>query len=138
MREIKFKIWDEENKKIIEWEELRLLPVWEVFTKNTDKDTMKILEFSGMSDRLGNQLYEGDIVEYENEKYCVNYLNSPKCWKLMGVSIRGDLGGYRIDGVARKSLLLANQYMHPELLKEYLNEYTAKLIKSSKESNENS
>lgn len=74
MREHKFKVWDKENKRMIEWDELKLLPSWEIFTKNKENDTMIVFEFSGLVDKLGNEIYEGDVIEYQGEKYHLEFL----------------------------------------------------------------
>lgn len=120
MRNIKFKIWDKVNKNMIEWKGLRYLPIWKVFTQNKEEDTMEILEYSGVNDRLGNEIYDGDIIEFEGKIYIMKYLNTFHSWRLMGMKYDGkntDKKDLDIKEIANKSLLLANQYMHSDFLK---------------------
>lgn len=126
MRDIKFKVWDKVNKRMIEWEELILLPIWEVFTINTEEDTMEILEFSGMTDKLGNELYEGDIIEYQNEKYRIDYMEGEKSWKILGITTHEDTTSYDMEIVSKNSLLLENSYRNPTFLDNCLDEFAHK------------
>ena len=61
MREIKFRAWDKDNKKIIKWEKLV-----KNHTVSVDPDIsperFTFMQFTGLLDKNGKDIYEGDIV----------------------------------------------------------------------------
>ncbi len=68
MRKVKFRLWDNENARMTQ----PMQPVW--FEENHWEDTdfaecarkcdHVLMQFSGMTDRNGKEVYEGDIVRY--------------------------------------------------------------------------
>ena len=55
MREIKFRAWDKETKQF-NWIELTNGETW------IDKDWEPLQQFTGLLDKHGKEIYEGDIV----------------------------------------------------------------------------
>ena len=60
MREIKFRKWDEENKEMIDGDCLAFeeyAPLSELLTQDG------IMQYTGLTDKNGKEIYEGDILE---------------------------------------------------------------------------
>ncbi len=129
MREIKFRVWTEWNKKMMSPEELmesKCMPIGMLMTKSN----FIFLQFTGLKDKNGKEIYEGDIIKYirrwqdsfgekgeeeialiEVETYGLRlYLRQDKIWK---AGLKNIL---HIDGVT-KCEVVGNIYENPELIK---------------------
>ena len=60
-REIKFRIWNDYDKKMIYWNELLKNNLANIFTiPSYDK---WLMQYTGLHDKNGKEIYEGDIVQ---------------------------------------------------------------------------
>lgn len=67
MREIKFRVWDILNKKIRIWENIFHLPAWEIFPGTPEQRCFEVMQYTGVEDKNGNEIYEGDLVKFSSE-----------------------------------------------------------------------
>ena len=65
MREIKFRAWDKENKKIISWEDIKVYEDNSPYLSdyfNFKNTPIILMQYTGLKDKNGKEIYEGDIV----------------------------------------------------------------------------
>lgn len=114
-REIKFRIWNDYDKKMIHWNELLEKNLANIFTIPSYNKCL--MQYIGLHDKNGKEIYEGDILKSIrwNDIYLV---------KQMGTAYylcrKGKNGFNKITtwNNAEKSEVIGNIYDNPELLGE--------------------
>ena len=128
MREIKFRAWFEVEKKMVESENLGFQyegdeenPFTFAFDKTdidesgNEKGTLcfALMQYTGLKDKNGREIYEGDIVE------CFRESNSVVCMKMnaWGLDTNG-IGFKPFYEIYGHCEIIGNIYEHHELLED--------------------
>ena len=124
-REIKFRIWDVENKEMLKVQELDFEPTFyggriairpDQYNDYFDTEDMILMQYTGLHDKNGKEIYEGDIVGDNKIKWIVKwnkhrmgfslYPTTKQLYDEMPINVENKLG-FKI---------LGNIYDNPELL----------------------
>jgi len=90
MRTIRFRAWDNDNKQMLDVQELNFEECFyggftqirtTMYSDYFDIREMPLMQYTGLKDKNGKEIYEGDIVRFPaNDEYDeVNYI-SYECW----------------------------------------------------------
>jgi hypothetical protein len=125
MREIKFRAWDKVNKC---WYKTELeFYGFALFGECTlmcpprvsDLKNLEITQFTGLKDKNGKEIYEGDILKIKElppqEVFWVNELAQ---YRLLPFDCRNEWDKGRTIEFAKIGIVIGNIYENPELLKE--------------------
>ena len=122
MREIKFRAWDREIKKTYQWEELieQMSVIFDLLNGRRAKHCNKtLLEYTGLKDKSGKEIYEGDIVGYKEKLWGKEV--TEVAWGLAGGvwSVPDANGFYLLSELLKKHKceIIGNIYENKELLK---------------------
>lgn len=120
MREIKFRAWNTSTKEMFNVDVLAISAcTWDCPDHGKRgvsiayQPHIKIMQYTGLKDKNGKGIYEGDIVQYWGGEYWYG------CWKYSGEIIIKDLiGDCFMLGEHEYLGIIGNIYENPELLKE--------------------
>ena len=128
MKEIKFRAWDEFGKKIVSWQQLQRLPHWW-----TGAPRMILMQYTGLKDKNGKEIYEGDILEVPMPGLTYDIMSVE--WKRIGrdegwmLCEKGEalypvswaIGNERTPGLLNdwddRTKIIGNIYENPKILK---------------------
>lgn len=117
MKEIKFRAWHE-HSGMIEWDKLKdyvdLGNVLGVYP------TLKVMQYTGLKDKNGKEVYEGDIINYVEEDYLSHermgkVVFEDFAWRITGDSYRRPF--YSSTNAIEQVEIIGNVYENSELLK---------------------
>ena len=116
MRDIKFRVWDEQFKRMCKKpEQIRLnIANGNVHGSRSggNVETWKLMQFTGLKDVNGVEIYEGDILEEDNQRFLVVFDKNWAKFKLQHGKVVQHPEWNR--GVMMP--VIGNIYQHPELL----------------------
>jgi len=112
---IKFKVWDKTDQKMFSWEDIKNmrmeigegyevgLPISEI----ENNKTFDWLQYTGLHDKNGKEIYEGDILDHAYGKHSV-------VWN----TYRWELSDGHAILWSNRCEVIGNIYENPELLTE--------------------
>ena len=105
MREIKFRLFTNVDKKMIQHEELMTMPIRDWINHPN------LMQFTGLHDKNGKEIFEGDILKYDGmpHLYSIVEFFDAAFWAC-------DRNGKTVIGEPKFVEVLGNIYENPELL----------------------
>ncbi len=132
MRPIKFRVWDGVNMVYPDWFATNMNgKFWQMeLNKNYDSEIYPIMQFTGLLDRNGKEIWEGDVVAVPNDNFTPENGENPivltKIWYMapswMMKTLDGKKGSFNMQdfGNGEKVTefeIIGNIYDNPTLLK---------------------
>lgn len=120
--DLRFKAWDHDDKKMvkvgaIDWAEGQIIspnyPKGKLYPNERFGDHVTMLQYSGLKDQHGNELYEGDIAVDDDDLYVIKFEDG--CFYVV---LDHDTGAVitQLSELNEDIRLLGNIYENPELL----------------------
>jgi len=125
-RPIKFRAWDKENREMVEvlecnFKELMVcLPGFESGKKFSgwhSLDNIELMQYTGLKDKNGQEIYEGDVIKGNLIKYSPLPIMGEVVWdnELSGFASKNNAGNtllFEIDQIR----IIGDKFQNPELL----------------------
>ena len=108
MTKIKFRIWNKNKKRMIKRNTLCILCVIE--DGRLEKENFEIMQYTGVKDKNGKEIYEGDILKLNDEIAKVIFCEG--CFLL---DIKDD---DNLFAISEDWEVIGNVYENPELLEQ--------------------
>lgn len=109
-REIKFRVWDKKNVFMLEWKKIER---WWLQTLNELSEEYVFMQFTGLKDCKGKDIYEGDIVEIWKETKTIEWDEHIAGFSWKGATMEQYLMFRKL--VAEKAEVIGNIYENPNL-----------------------
>lgn len=131
MREIKFRAWDKRNKEMRyqgqedvfnDFEDILnfLTEIWEYVDCEEDKKNFELMQFIGLKDKNGKEIYEGDVIVCRDGKYVIEYVENFAQFVMTNKDIirtPKQLSEQDANTCMRSIEVIGNKFENPELLK---------------------
>ncbi len=112
MRKVKFKVWDKVHKEMLDWEQVKT----EMVFTNMDDKNLVFLQYTGILDKNGKQIYENDIVKnrLNGKVYVVRWNGCSSAFLMQDVEKQTKSLYFANQGFGRYEVI-GNVYENPEL-----------------------
>lgn len=99
MREIKFRVYGKENDVMYSWKELLELDSFKdhmIMGGNEDRYYSPLMQFTGLHDRNGKEIYEGDVLKRTIHLHMYGHGSLGDCDDIVQVEYREDYAGFYV------------------------------------------
>ena len=122
MREISFRVWDKDTQQGMFYGGFSIHSTGKIQSDMFNAESLILMQYTGLEDKNGVDIYEGDILEYPNEEMKISIY-----YDLSSASYQFNEHGTYDDGVGRGkwnftigiancSEVIGNIYQNPGLL----------------------
>lgn len=117
MREIKFRTWNPTGKEMNYVAKVSYLGGTGFYDQSLDNENNIWMQYTGLKDRQGNEIFEGDVVEFlDGSRYEVSYQDIVASFMLTQRK-KGQTHSTGFDMIdAHESVVIGNIFANPELL----------------------
>lgn len=118
MREIKFRAWDKINKDMFNVESINFQEsrVYKDTVSYREFNNVDIMQYTGLKDKNGKEIYEGDIVTLHNGKYKVIFNSKESRFVLRDDEFEMNIPFTNNNN--KRMEIVGNIYENPELMGE--------------------
>jgi hypothetical protein len=115
-REIKFRIWDKDAKTmeqvlLPDCSTYQVMPAKQEGKEFKRRDNTVLMQYTGLTDRNGKEIYEGDVIEWNRQKYEIKWLDE---WAALAAE--NERENQVVPKIATTSEVIGNVYKNPELI----------------------
>ena len=121
-REIKFRVWDKFQNKFLDHscyfnsKDFNEFTAFERYFK-CDEEGCILQQYTGLKDKNGREIYEGDIIQLENAPYKYEVVWNKWHWGIDSKGIVTDFIQSFTIAVEERCIVIGNIFENPDLLK---------------------
>jgi uncharacterized phage protein (TIGR01671 family) len=122
MREIKFRAWQHSSSHMLSWREVldAIRDISPEYIFDDDKPAFAVMQFTGLNDKSGREIYEGDIISLDGfhpQIYEIKFIEGAFCACRPELPMPIDCHFFE-DSIGVHSEVIGNIYENPELLEK--------------------